>query len=364
MDSSFQRSRPKTLLDQPLHANIRQILREQILNEFAHDERFSSVRDLITTLKVSQPTVVRALRDLVSEGYLRPDSRRGFFVQKVMPLRYVGLICPVLQSTLLEGAVSPLALACRDRNILLNIYCVRKGEGVDPLIQSIRHRPAEERIIMIGLTTDMTLKLGTKLTSGGYKHLVLGPRVNGLVGSSLALDHSAEVDLVLDHLTSLGHERIVFLVNEPRVLIITNQRAETVKRKIQQRHLPHSTLLYCDTKYGDNSFDAAYQKTEWIWKHHAPRPTAIVPLSGVGAWAVERYAMTHGIRIPEDLSIISFDPIGNSSILPIPLTEITFSYQDRVERALDMLWTESSTPPHGLIETKMVVRASTGTARE
>jgi DNA-binding LacI/PurR family transcriptional regulator len=349
-------------LKQPLHTKVRQILREQILNGFQHGQRFYSERELIQNLKVSQPTVRRALSDLVAEGYLKPALRRGFFVQKVVPLRYVGLIYPAINKSQTSGPVETLSQACRDQNLSMNVYYVHKGEAIDSVFESIRHRPNEERIIMTGLTTEFTLQMGAKLQANGYSHLVIGPRVSGFTGGSLSFDHDNEVDQVLNHLIELGHKRIVFMVNEPRVLFITSQRAEAVKRKLAERHLSDSSLIYCDTKTWENSFEAALRKTEEIWTTSSPRPTAIIPLSGIGAWAVLQYAMTHGIQVPGELSIVSFDPVSNSDILPIPMSELTFSYIDRAEKAAQMLWSEGSTPLHDLVRTQLIPRASSGPA--
>src|SRR5260370_11994837 len=66
-------------LKQPLHVKVRQILREQILNDFKHGQRFYTERELMQKLDVSQATVRRAVQDLVSEGYLQTDPRRAFF---------------------------------------------------------------------------------------------------------------------------------------------------------------------------------------------------------------------------------------------------------------------------------------------
>ncbi|MEI9997765.1 MAG: substrate-binding domain-containing protein [Verrucomicrobiota bacterium] len=191
----------------------------------------------------------------------------------------------------------------------------------------------------------------------------MAPGVIGFTGSSLTFDHDYGVDKVLDHLTGFGHERIVFIVNEPRVLFITSQRAAAVERKLRERNLTHSSLIYCDTKSWENSFEAAYRKTGEVWNNSSPKPTAIVPLSGVGAWATLRYAMTHGIQVPEQLSIVAFDPVANSEILPIPLSELTFPYNERAEKALGMLWSETPMPNHEVIRGgEMLARASSGPA--
>jgi LacI family transcriptional regulator len=351
-------------LKQPLHTKVRQILRDQIQNVFEHNQRFYSEREVMRMLKVSQPTVRRAMSSLVSEGYLKPSQRRGFFVVKRVSQRFVGLFIPGNRYSLTDASFEALAESCRNNDFVMNVYYVHKEESAESAFGSIRHRAFEERIIMTGLTTELTLQIGAKLQAGGYGHLVLGAGVSGFSGSSLTFDHGDGVDKVLDYLTGLGHERIVFIVNEPRVLFVTSQRAAAVERKLRERNLTHSSLIYCDTKPWENSYTAAYKKTEEVWKTSSPKPTAIVPLSGVGAWATYGYAMTHGIRIPDELSIVAFDPVANSEILPIPLSELTFPYMERANKALEMLWSEAPMARHEVIRGgELVARASSGPAR-
>lgn len=345
---------------EPLHAKTRRLLLEQILNNFQQDQRFHSERELVRDLKISPHTVRHALRDLVSEGYLKPALRRGLFVQKLVPTRYVGLVC-LTESTASE-AVEPLSLVCRNNNVLLNVYPVHRGDDVDDILRSIRYRAIEERIILTGLPKEFSLKLGAKLQAKGYKHLVVGPKVGGFTGGCLYFDHDAEVDMILDHLVGLGHKRIVFMVNEPRILFTTSQRAEAVKRKLKERELTCSSLVDCGTKIWEASFDAAYRKTGELWTKAARRPTAIVPLSGAGSLGVMRYAFEHGIRIPGDLSTMSFDPIANSEFLHIPLTELTFSYAERAEKALQMLWADCPSVLSASIDSKLIVRETTSQA--
>ena len=343
-----------TGLKQPLHVKVRQILREQILNDFKHGQRFYTERELMQKLTVSQATVRRAVLDLVGEGYLQTDPRRGFFVQRHQEVRYVGLVLPAWGS---HSETEYIGI-CRQQNYALNVHAFKENETVDDIMRVIRCKPSEERILMKGLTVDLTLELGSRLQSAGYQHIVVGAKLAGFSGGSLSLDHEGEVDQILDYLIGLGHERICFIVNEPKNLLITSLRAEAVKKKLKQRNLSKSQLIYCDTRNWGNSFEAAYKKTREVM-YLKPAPTAIVPLSGIGAWAVLRYAIEHNIKVPQMLSIVCFDPMVNSESLPIPLTELVFSQEEMVERALKLLWSDQASTSNELITPKLQVREST-----
>lgn len=345
-----------TDLKQPLHVKIRQILREQILNDFQHGQRFYTERELMKKLEVSQATVRRAVQDLVTEGYLQTDPRKGLFVKQHEDVCYVGLIAPTRESGL-EEAYTDYAAVCRRNDYILNVYGFSKNETVPNIVKQIRNKPSEERIVITGLTVELTLQLGNRLQAEGYQHAVVGARVAGSTGGSVSLDHEGEVDQILDYLTGMGHERILFMVNEPRNLLITSLRSEAVQRRLEQRNLKHAGLVFCDTRNWESSFDAAYKKTQTVMQV-SPAPTAIVPLSGVGAWAVLRYAIEHNIKIPKQLSVISFDPMANASILPIPLSELMFSHDELAEKALKLLWSDQPSQLHELITPQLVARAS------
>ena len=341
-------------LKQPLHVKVRQILREQILADFKHGQRFYSERELMQKLNVSQATVRRAIQDLVGEGYLQTDPRRGFFIQRHKEVQYVGLVIPA-QGDHLEAEYINI---CRRHNYVLDVHAFHQSETADDILRLIRQKPSEERILMMGLTVELTLELGSHLQSRGYQHFFVGAKLSGFTGGSISFDHEGEVDQILDYLTGLGHKRICFMVNEPRNLLITSLRAEAVRKKLLERNLTKASLVYCDTPNWASSFDAAHKKTQEVLDSKQP-PTALVPLSGTGAWAVLRYAIEHQIKVPEQLSIVSFDPMVNSGLLPIPLTELVFSREELVERALKFLWTDEASSVSELVTPKLLVRAST-----
>jgi len=75
--------------DQPLYSQVFHWLKCLIDKEFEHEQRFFTERELISMLKVSQPTIRRALQELVNQRFLRrralkPRFARGIYLS---PLR-------------------------------------------------------------------------------------------------------------------------------------------------------------------------------------------------------------------------------------------------------------------------------------
>ncbi|HEY8965897.1 MAG TPA: GntR family transcriptional regulator, partial [Candidatus Methylacidiphilales bacterium] len=156
-------------LNQPIHLRVRQMLRKIIVDEFQDGQKFYSERDLIEKLKVSQPTIRRALVDLTAEGYLVSSPRRGFFVSKGVERRHVGMISPRLSGSIADRSVESLAEACSAKDYSLHLYHAQPDDTVEQMMQRISHKQSEERLILAGFSTPTILELELKLREQGYK---------------------------------------------------------------------------------------------------------------------------------------------------------------------------------------------------
>ena len=328
----------------PLHSRIRRLLRQQITENFSQGERFYSERDLIKRLGVSQPTVRRALNDLSIEGHLEPSPRRGFFVRKTFPVRYVGVFSPAYhaaQEPFGFGVLGMLAEHCREQEIQSISYPFFKDDKPADLLKRIRHRAGEERIILCGMPSDGVAEMGSCLREEGYGYLVLGPVAEDFPAAAVSVDEEMGIDLAIEHLRKLGHRRVVFMVNEPAVLLITGRRAAILEKRLRDPALKGFELVYCGTENWSSSFDAAYRTVGEILARKTP-PTAVCPLSCIGAWAVQRYAVEQGLKIPGDFSLMSLDYIPGSEYLPVPLTTVTASNGNEASLLLELLWGDSN----------------------
>jgi LacI family transcriptional regulator len=94
-----------------------------------------------------------------------------------------------------------------------------------------------------------------------------------------------------------------------------------------------------------------------------PRPTAIFALTDSMAVGVLHAAAQVGLRVPADLSIVGFDDIPLVSFLIPPLTTIaqpTYAMGESAARILlDQLESEGAGPQTVLLETELILRAST-----
>ena len=310
-------------------------------------------------MQVSQLTIRRAMVDLASEGYLVPSSRRGFFVKKNVPTRHVGVFVPGYRPVLSLERVENLAHACREEGIEMHLYHLQPNDKAEGAYNMIRNPASDERIILLGLPDQLNAKMAEKLRSHGYSFIFSNEVLLDYPGKSVGLSEEAGIDLILDHLIRLGHRRMLFLINEPLELVGTRIRSTIVQARLEALGYPDTALVSCGTKNWANSFDAAYDKVGELLARR-PWPTAICPLSGVGAWAVMRYCFEKGIRVPQDISVVSYDPLPGNDILPVPLTTLSHSESELCREMLILLWSNKPEPTRKLIQPELIVRASTG----
>lgn len=131
----------------------------------------------------------------------------------------------------------------------------------------------------------------------------------------IGTDNYEGIDLAVDHLYTLGHQKIAFL-NGSLHSMISEQRQEAYYISMRAHDLEIKKEL---TAYGYYVADSA--------RYHVPAfleagATAIICGNDLIASGVIAECRLRGLRVPEDISVIGFDDIPLASALEPPLTTI------------------------------------------
>jgi DNA-binding LacI/PurR family transcriptional regulator len=137
--------------------------------------------------------------------------------------------------------------------------------------------------------------------------------------------------LALEYLGSLGHERIAIIsgpFGTAEASVIELNRG--VRLAFEKLHFP---LEAQHVVYGDLNFRAGTLAGETLLARQ-PAPTAVFCMSDAVATGVIAYAQSHGIRVPDQLSVVGCgdDPICNFN-LPA-LTTVHLPYEEMAVRAV------------------------------
>jgi LacI family transcriptional regulator len=184
-------------------------------------------------------------------------------------------------------------------------------------------------------------------------------------GTSIAVDEEEGARLAVEHLRSLGHERISYvstsLEHEPRT---DAARFAGYARTLEGYGVdPHA--LPSLRLAGNGDADPAEVKEQLVELLAGPdRPTAVFAASDFTAIEVMEAADAAGLEIPGDLSVVGFDDIELSGLSRISLTTIAQPMGELADRAVRRALADPQPrrARNMLLPPRLVVRDSTGPA--
>lgn len=148
---------------------------------------------------------------------------------------------------------------------------------------------------------------------------------------SIVTDNEQGGILALQHLVELGHKRIGMIIGDNHVDNV-QERLKGAYRVLNQHGIvvPDEYIIK-----GTQSLETGLE-ADSFWKLPQP-PSAIFTTNDVIALGVWHSCLAHGIRIPEDLSLIGFDNIQWSALTVPPLTTIAQPIDEICSRAINLL---------------------------
>ena len=170
------------------------------------------------------------------------------------------------------------------------------------------------------------------LAETGLPHVFLNRSIAG-TGRNVTMDVAAASRLAVERLHELGHRRIAHLAG-PRQIEPSIARADAVRTSIEAAGLPALPVVHSGFSEG-----AAYEATRALLD---ARPTAIYTSSIGQAIGLLRALADEGVRVPQDVSVLTFDdfPVTDFtnpslSAISMPLLELGAAGVDALVAQLD-----------------------------
>ena len=190
----------------------------------------------------------------------------------------------------------------------------------------------------------------------GHPILTLGSRTKGI--DSLTIDNREAARAVGHHLVNLGHREIALVEGDPGLALehaSGYERSAGFREALAEHGLEISTIVN-----GGFSVRGGVEAFTELWA--APeRPTAVFCLSDEMALGLLATARRHGIDVPRELSVVGFDDhdLAEAEGLTTVRQDIAELGVLATRRLLSRV-TDGGGPTHEVVETGLVVRASTG----
>jgi DNA-binding LacI/PurR family transcriptional regulator len=193
----------------------------------------------------------------------------------------------------------------------------------------------------------------------------------------VGIDDRAAARAAAEHLLALGHRRFGVVTfplaeddyvgpadlarQEAATISISRARLAGYADALRAAGLPWETVPVQETRVNAAESGAAAAAA---LLDRSPRPTAILAFSDLLAIGALAAAATRGLRAPNDLSVVGFDDIPAGAAATPPLTTVRQPLLDKGRIAGEWLlrgWPPGE-PPHLVLPTELVVRASSGPA--
>lgn len=175
---------------------------------------------------------------------------------------------------------------------------------------------------------------------------------------SMTCNYRHSASLAVDHLYALGHKNIVLFTYGPENNTI-RQKEEGFIYEMTQRGLQPNILT---TGHCDDTSSAGRDLVNKLISE-SRLPTAIWCASDLMAVGVLSTLRAHGIRVPEDISLIGHDNLYISGLAGIELTTLHTPMQElgraAAELSVRLIEQKDSIVPHQVFTTSLVIRNTT-----
>lgn len=193
--------------------------------------------------------------------------------------------------------------------------------------------------------------------------VILTGKLDGTSCRQVRIDAIKTMDLVMDHLLTLGH-RDIALVGGLDTVASSYEKRKRYKQILAKYQIPCRSEYY--ETFGGYDYETGYGQTENLLALDNI-PTAIIGINDSAAVGAMNCIQEHGYSVPEDISVVGYDNTQICSMVKPKLTSIDYNYDDFAEKLIatvEGVYSASSLPPLQLIEPSLIVRGSTGTARQ
>jgi LacI family transcriptional regulator len=340
-----------------------------------------TIKHVAADAEVSLQTVSRVINN---EPNVRPSMKERVQAS-IDKLGYV----PSIAAQRMSGSRSYLILAINDRERTIADWRTRQGtDWVDQMLLGGMLKCAEHGYRMIFELVDthndhVERELGATIAALQPDGVILTPphsdnplitaflakrkipfaRIGSITpgpGISMTMDDEGSARRATEHLIALGHRRIGFIAGSEEY-DLSNWRIDGWREAMEAAGLPQDGLC----TRGDFSYESGVVAANELLDLDGP-PTAIIASNDQMTLAALDTANQRGLKVPSDLSLISFDNTPVVRFTDPKLTAIDQPIAATFSKAVELLITngDAAVPDQPVVtEGSLVERGSTAPPR-
>lgn len=336
-----------------------------------------SIKEVASYAGVSISTVSRALNGIGSvskktrEKILHAAEELGYVPNtnakylKISNTRNVALLVRGISNPFFSPIMRLIQRQISMRGYTLLVIAVDDGQDeLEVALQMIQERKLCGILLLGGLyqhTQEEIERLG------GVPCVFITFRADAGVAeklySSVIVDDTLEMQKGCEHLIHLNHRNIAFLAKSPMQPNTTGYRRMLGYRAaLEKYNIPFDPSRIIDCEYrpreGYDAVRAILSRDKSV--------TAILAAADTIAIGAAKAALTMGLRIPEDISIVGFDGIEFAEYYHPSIDSFSQPATAMAQSAVDMLFSmmDGEEGKHQVFETTLIKRGSTAKNRK
>jgi LacI family transcriptional regulator len=327
-----------------------------------------TIRQIAELAGVSIATVSRVLngrddvapetRDLVRQiirehGYTANRSARGLSAGRT---GLVGILVPMVFPAYFAGILAGAAEALTERDLPIALSPTGGEHDREVSVIDRLYGLTDGALIILPEESGEELE---RLQDNGYRFVVIDPLMPLAERiPSVSAAHTSGADQAMQHLLALGHRRIAHIAG-PSGWVATEDRRRGYHAALAAAGiLPDPALTVDTTPEIAHGQDAAGHLLNL-----PDPPTAILCFNDNNAIGAIQAARAHGLRVPEDLSIVGFDDVETATVVTPKLTTVRQPLAEMGRTGVSLLMRlldgERFETLHVELATRLVVREST-----
>lgn len=194
--------------------------------------------------------------------------------------------------------------------------------------------------------------------------VVITGKLDGTLCNTVRINAVKSMELVMEYLFLLKHEKIAMVGGRMDVLS-TYEKVLKYKQCLKEKGIKIEPGLITDG--GDYDFNSGYRQMNAIFEKGLI-PTAVIAINDYAAWGVMRSIHEHGMEIPKDITLVSYDDTYMAEAASPKLTSVNYNYEEYgkalIKTAIRLVEGDETVPRVHMIEPSLIVRESSGISRE
>lgn len=303
----------------PRHFQLREAIRRDTLRSgLSNGDAIASERELGKLYDVSRVTVRRAISDLIEEGFLRREGRRGTFVNDItrtgvwMPSsgsRLIGVLISRIQTSFSDRLLAGIDDVCHERG-----YSVVFGATDEDPARASRQidRMATEGVIGFILVpiagedyVHVNSEIFGQIRVKGLPFVLQDRYVRGSSVDTVVSDNFDGAYKATQHLVRQGHRRIAFVGYLP-CSAVEDRIAGYEKCLMDNGIAPDDSIVTSPRP------EHVKQAVAQLMKRH-PDITAIFAVNDAKAIPVWESLTEMGLKVPNDVALVGYDNLYGSA---------------------------------------------------